>query len=278
MSEHSSLTRTLLLSKHTLKRARGVILATAGLLALFQTVMIAVAGSIQQSGSFEQLGALLPPFVRQLLGPTIASFLSYAGIVSVGYYHIAVMGAVIAVSIALATVPASEIETGFLELIMARPLARHWFVTRAIAVLALVTVFILAAMVAATWTALETMAPPQVTWPTPRLIVSLAANLGALMLCWGGVAMAIGSGSRRRAVAAGSAGWLALATFLLDYVGRLWRPAEAVAWLSPFRYYSPLDLVMGRPLPLNNLAILAAIAVAGFGAAYFLLAKRDLQR
>ena len=77
MSEHSSLGRALLLSKHTLKRARGVILATAGLLALFQTVMIAVAGSIQQSGSFEQLGALLPPFVRQLLGPTIASFLSW---------------------------------------------------------------------------------------------------------------------------------------------------------------------------------------------------------
>ena len=88
--------------------------------------------------------------------------------------------------------------------------------------------------------------------------------------------LAIGSASRRRSIAGGIAGLLALATFLLDYVGLLWKPAESTAWLSPFRYYRPFDLVMGNPLPVKNLVVLGAIAVAGFISAYVLFNRRDI--
>ncbi len=88
--------------------------------------------------------------------------------------------------------------------------------------------------------------------------------------------MAIASASRRRAAAGAIAGLLALAAFLLDYVGRLWPAADKIAWLSPFRYYNPFDLVMGRPLPYRNLTVLAIVAAAGFTAAYALFARRDI--
>ena len=88
--------------------------------------------------------------------------------------------------------------------------------------------------------------------------------------------MAIGAASRRRSVAGSIAGLLALTAFLLDYVGRMWRPAESIAWLSPFRYYSPFEIVMGNPLPSTNLVLLAGIAVAGFAAAYLLFSRRDI--
>lgn len=88
--------------------------------------------------------------------------------------------------------------------------------------------------------------------------------------------MAVGSASRRRSVAGAFAGLLALTAFLLDYVGRMWHPAESIAWLSPFRYYSPFDLVMGSPLPSKNLAALAGIAAVGFTAAYVLYSRRDI--
>jgi ABC-2 type transport system permease protein len=114
------------------------------------------------------------------------------------------------------------------------------------------------------------------TFDYGQLIFSLAVNLGLLMLSWSGVAMAIGSRSRRRSVAGALAGLLALAAFLLDYVARAWQPAQAVAWLSPFRYYSPFDLLMGNALPARNLLVLAGIAVAGFAAAYLLFAHRDI--
>jgi hypothetical protein len=68
-----------------------------------------------RAGEFEQLASLLPPFARALPGHSLASVMSFSGIVCLGYFD-------------LATVPASEVETGFADLIFARPLQRHWLV------------------------------------------------------------------------------------------------------------------------------------------------------
>ncbi len=163
-----------------------------------------------------------------------------------------------------------------MELILARPLARHWIITRTIIVTTLSTAVLLAIMMAGTWIGLAALAPKGIEWPSVKLVLSLAINLGLLMLCWGGVAMAIGSASRRRGVAGAFAGLLALAAFLMDYGGRMWQPAASVAWLSPFRYYSPLELVMGNPLPSKNLEVLGGIAALGLVTAYILFARRDI--
>ena len=63
---------------------------------------------------------------------------------------------------------------------------------------------------------------------------------------------------------------------VLDYLGRFWHPAESVAWLSPFRYYNPFDMVVGGSLTLKNVAVLGGIAVGGFVAAQLLFERRDL--
>ena len=266
----------LLLTVHSLKRVRTLVLSMGIVLAGFQLILIVVARSIQKSGGFEALATLLPPFVRELMGPSLAAFMSFPGIVSVGYFHLSVIGSLVALSITLSTIPASEIETGFIDLILSRPLARHWIVTRTIVLVTLSMVVVLGLMLAGTWVGLETLAPKDIAWPSAKLILSLAINLGLLMLCWGGVAMAIGCVSRRRSIAGGVAGLLALVTFLMDYVGLMWKPAEPAAWLSPFRYYRPFDLIMGSPLPPANLAVLGAVAVVGFVGAYVLFSRRDI--
>ena len=264
------------LLRHSIKRARTLVLTTGALLAAFQVLLILVARSIQHSGGFKQLGQLLPPFVRQFMGPAFTSFMSFSGIVCAGYIEIAVVGALVSVSIGLATTPTAEIESGFAELILSRPLARHWIVTRSILVTVLASVILLIIMMGGTWGGLEALAPKDIAWPSTSLILSLALNMGLLMLCWSGVAMAIGCASKRRSVAGTITGLLALTTYLLDYVGRLWRPVERVAWLSPFRYYAPFDLVMGRPLSAKNLVVLGGIAAAGFVTAYVAFARRDI--
>ena len=266
----------ILLLRYSLKRFRTTVLTMGLLLSGFQMILIAVARSIQTSGGFEQLTALLPPFARELLGPSLTSFMSFAGIVCLGYFHLSVMGSLVGLAITIATIPTSEIETGFIDLILARPLARHWIITRTIAALLLSTLVILAMMMGGTWAGLQALAPKGVTWPSWKLVFSLATNLSLLMLAWGGVGLAIGSASRRRGVAGAIGGLLALAAFLLDYVGRLWQPAESVAWVSPFRYYSPFELVMGNPLPAKHLLVLGCIAAAGFGTAYAVFARRDI--
>ncbi len=261
---------------HSIKRVRTLVLTMGVLLAGFQMILIVAARSIQRSSGFEQLSAMLPGFARELLGPALPMIMSFAGIVCVGYFHLAVMGSLVALSIALATIPAAEVETGFIDLILSRPFARHWIITRTILVMILSMTLVLALMMTGTFTGLKAFADRSAGWPSANLISTLATNLGLLMLCWSAVAMAIGSASRRRSVAGAVTGLLALTTFLLDYVGRLWKPAESIAWLSPFRYYNPYELVMGNPLPTKNLAVLGGIAVAGFAAAYVLFSRRDI--
>lgn len=264
------------LLNYSVKRVRTLVLTMSVVLGIFQVFLIVIAKSLQSTNAFEQIGSLIPPFVREVMGPSFASFMSFGGIVSLGYFHLAVMGSLVGLMIALATLSTSEIEIGFMDLILSRPLARHGLVTRTLAILVLAMLVSLGMMILGTWVGLKTLAPRNVEWPSPDLIGSLALNLALLMLCWGAVALAIGSAARRRGVAGGITGLLALATFLLDYIARSWKPAESVAWISPFRYYSPLDLLMGLPLSLRHVAVLAGIAVVGFGLSYFLFSRRDI--
>lgn len=266
----------IILLRHSLKRVRTLVGVMGVLLAAFQIVLILVAGSIQRSNNFGQMTALIPDFMRNLMGPSLISLMSFSGIVCVGYFHIAVMGSLVGLTIALATEPAAEIETQFIDLILSRPLARHWVITRSIVLLLICTAFVMLMMLLGTWSGLYFLAPSGAEWPANSLVSSLALNLGVLMVSWGGIALAVASRARRRGVAGSVAGLLALATFLLDYVARAWRPAESIVWLSPFRYYNALDLVMGRQIQWNNLWVLAGIAVCGFTLSYFLFSRRDI--
>ena len=259
----------------SLRRARTLLLATGLLLAAFQVLLVFIARSIHHAGEFEQIAALLPPFARELLGPSLASVMSFSGIVCIGYFDLAIVAALLALTIALATVPASEVERGFAELILARPVRRQWIITRTIALLIVALLSVLALMLAGTWAGLAMLGPENVRWPTPRMLGLLALNLGSLMLCWGGVALAFAAACRR-SVASSVTGLLALVGLLLDLTGRLWPPANRIAWLSPFRYFVPFDLVMGNALPIENMIVLIAIALTGFTLAYFLFWQRDI--
>jgi len=259
-----------------LKRARALLAATGILLGAFQVLMVFIASSIKPE-AMDQIADLLPPFVRNILGPSVASVMSFSGIACIGYFDLVIVIALLALVTALATLPASEIETGAADLILARPLPRHWIITRAIALVMFAITMMLALMMAGTWIGLVTFASEIDAWPSLATVASLALNLGLLTFCWGGIATAFGAACRR-SVAGAATGLLALFTLLLDLVQSIWSPGESVAWLSPFHYFVPFEIVMGRPLPAENLIVLWAIAMTGFTAAYFLFSQRDISR
>lgn len=261
---------------NSLKRVRVLVLTLGVLLCGFQVLLTLVAASIQRSRGFDDLYSLVPDFFRQLMGPAFTGLMSYSGIVCVGYFHIAVMGSLVGLMVALATEPAAEIEKGFMDLILSRPLARRWVILRSLAVVVVSTILVLGLMMLGTWIGQRWLSPEGVVGPSAPMIRSLALNLGVLILCWAGVAIVISSFSRRRAVAGALTGLLALSTFLLDYVARAWKPAEKVAWLSPFRYYNPLDIVTGVSIPARNFWILASVTVVGFAIALVQFSRRDI--
>ena len=180
-------------------------------------------------------------------------------------------------TITLATLPASEIETGFADLILARPMRRHWLITRTIALVLLSILLMLFMIMAGTWAGLAMFAPPDASGPPAWQTASLALDLAMLLLCWSGVAMAFGAACRP-GLARPAASLLAFAALLLDYAQKLWPALECFGWLSPFRYFTPFELVMGDPLPVENLLVLGAIAMTGFTVAYFIISHRDISR
>ncbi len=268
--------RAWILIRHSVRQSPTIVLATGSVLCLFQILLILVARSVLTSDAFQEMNRLVPPFVRELMGESLASLLSFTGIVCLGYFHLAVMAALVALEIALGTVPASEVEVGFADLMLSRPLARHWVISRTVFVLVISTVVLICMMMFGTWVGLRFLAPPGSVGPSHELILSLGSNLGLLVLAWGGIAMAVGSASRRRGTAGAIAGLLALVTCLLDYVARAWKPAGAVAWLSPFRYYNAVDLIMGSGLRGRNLVVLAAVLVASTATAYVVYQRKDI--
>jgi ABC-type transport system involved in multi-copper enzyme maturation permease subunit len=137
-------------------------------------------------------------------------------------------------------------------------------------------VLVLAAMAAATWTGLLCCTPREAPRPDAAVIRSLAVILGAVSLCWGGIALALASAARRRATATGTAAVAALAAFLLDYLGRIWEPARLVSRLSPFHYFEPTTIAAGLPPNGGDLVVLLTIAAAATAIAYVVFARRDL--
>jgi ABC-2 type transport system permease protein len=261
---------------HSARRARTLVLALAALVAGFQILLAFAARSLGELNTFERLATLVPDFLRQLLGPSLLTLLSFRGIACLGYFHVAILATLVGLTIALATEPAGEIESRFLDLVLAHPLPRHWVITRTIALLAACIVFLLGAMMLGTWVGLYWLVPGDLVRTTFRVVPGLSMNLGALLLCWGGIALAVASNAHRRSVAGSATALLATACYMTDLIAQVWQPLRPVAKYSPFHYYSPLDLITGSSDAARHALVLVCVSVAGFALAYLNFRRRDL--
>jgi ABC-type transport system involved in multi-copper enzyme maturation permease subunit len=261
------------LARHSLRRWRVLLAATTLLLVAFQFFMILAARSLELSGRFRLLEAVMPAFMAQWSNMMAASF---TGFVLFGYSHPLVQIFLIAMAIGLGSEPAAEIDTKFIDLLMSRPLPRAAPINRTLVMLLVAAIGAMVCMLAATWSGLQLLAPSSARQPEPRVIVSLAANLACLVLAWGGITVALASVSRRRSTVAGTCGLLAFAMFVLDYVGRFWDAVIPFAKLSPFHYFDPFGMMGGQPLAISNVAALLGVFVAGAVVANIAYSRRDL--
>lgn len=264
------------LARHSFLRIRGILLVLGVLLAAFQFLLVQVGAYFVRENAFNQLSALLPDFLRNMAGPSALGFMSFGGIVSLGYFHPIVITALVGLMIAIATEPAGEVETRFVDLALSRPITRHDAMTRSVLVLIGAGSLMLLLMLIGTLAGLSCCAPSGSETPSSDLFLSLAASLGAVMTAWGGVSLAIAAAAKRRAVAGTIAGLSALAAYLLDYLGRAWEPAQPLSVISPFHYFETLPLVMGQPLDMRNISVLLGVGAVGAVIGYMRFARRDI--
>jgi ABC-type transport system involved in multi-copper enzyme maturation permease subunit len=266
---------TTTLIAHSLRRYRSLLAGLGVILALFQLLLTVVGRTLERSGTFDQIAALVPEFVRVLLGPSFVAMLSLSGIVGLGYFHVAVMAALIGLAVAIATEPTAEIESGMADLILSRPVLRRAVITRSIVLLVTGMLLTIGMMLAGTTIGLTWLVQGEAAARTARLAAILAVNLAALVVCCGALALVVGAGNRRRAVAGTFASLLLLVLFLADVIGRMWKPLDPLARLSPFRYYSPYQIVVAGEVPVWDISLLAGVALVACVLAYMVFSRRD---
>jgi len=257
----------------SLGRVRILSASLAIVLICLQLALVAAAASFTGDGRFEQLAQIVPAFAKQAMGPALTSF---RGMVLFFYFDPLIVMLLVQFAIYLATEPAGEVESSLVDLVLARPVPRHFIVTRSFLVMAIGTIAMSGAMQATTWAGLWWLAPPDAQWPASTTVISLSAHMTLIAWCFGGAALAASGWARRRGAVVGAIGVVAIAAYLVELLESIWAPAREVARFSPFHYYAATSILAGTAQEARNLAVLGAAVLAALAVAYWQYQRRDL--
>jgi ABC-2 type transport system permease protein len=264
------------LLRRSVAQARYVLGGSLVVLCGFQLIIVGQAAEIEQTQSFGGLADLLPIFLKQGLGNRVMLLASFRGIVAFGYFHPVICALLAMVAMYVATEPAHEIESGLVDLELARSLPRHRLLTRSLLLVVLAVAAGLSLMFAGTSIGARLFGAPIAQLPSVAVRLLLLAHLGAIAVCFGSVGLWLASVSRRWTTAFTTGALLILVTYLLDFLAIGWAPMRHVAWISPFHYYPALAIVAGDDAGSRNLLVLLSSAVVFTAAAYVRFQRRDL--
>jgi len=218
---------------------------------------------------------ILPSSVRAILGGESIDLSTSNGFLAIGALHplALVLGAAFAIGHPVRSF-AWQIQSGTIELILARPVRRWVYATAQIAVLAAGA----AAIAAVGWFG-SYLGSIIVVLPHPFDAAGFVriAGLGCLlMLGVGGVASAIAAASSDAARAATIAAIFPVFSYLLHLAAQLWPPMSVLRWASFMQYYSPHRILAEGAVPPGSIAALGGLALAGSLAAVVIFVRRDL--
>jgi ABC-type transport system involved in multi-copper enzyme maturation permease subunit len=258
------------------RQSRYVLLGAYFLLCGFQLVIVGQAAEIQRSSSFGRIGELIPAFLQRGLGSQAMLLATFRGTVAFGYFHPVVCLIVTLVAMYIATEPAHEIESGLVDLELARAMPRHRLLTRTW----LLTMLSIAGAVAlmGTGTVLGALifGTGSMDMPSASTRARLLLNLAATASCFTGFAVLVATLSNRWSTAFTTAALTAVVLYLLDFLAIGWPVVRRIGWISPFHYYPALAIVAGDAPLARNVTILLSAGVLCLCAAYWRFARRDL--
>ena len=201
---------------------------------------------------------------------------TFKGTVAFGYFHPVVAMLIAVLAIYFATEPAHEVESGLVDLTLARPVPRHVLVTRSLLLRNGAVASARMLMAAGTWLGLRTFRLAGVRCAVAGVRRELLLHLAAVARCFGGFGLAVAAGARRWSTAFTTAALTAVLMYLVDFLAIGWPLMRPLAWISPFHYYPALSILAEDAPAWRNLVVLF-LAAAGFSAlGYWRFSRRDL--
>jgi ABC-2 type transport system permease protein len=215
-----------------------------------------------------------PDGLRTLLriAPNLQAAFGLQDYLAFSWFHPVFLGLGAAFVVSRATdALAGEIDRGSIYLILSRPLPRWTLVAGK----CLEMVLGAACLVAAGWVGMAVGVAAAVDEPLPLARYLLVAPMAwGLFAALGAGALVISSVTSRTALAGGLTSAWTLVAFVLDVI-----PAVAespLAWLNPWHYYFPQEIVATGQMDWLGLAALLLWTLAATGVAAWLFSRRDL--
>jgi len=258
----------------SMARHRALIIAMATLLSAFQTLDVVITYNLESTGLYAQMASLVPGFVQEAMGGVLVG--SFAGAIALGFTHPLVMLSLSCAAIYMASEPAGEVEDGLVDLVVARPVPRFLIVTRSVVVYVVGTAAVVAAMFATSRIAVTWLSPATLIAVPARRLAWVAVNLLAIVWCFGAASLLLASRLRQRARTAGTLALAAVFLYLLQFGAAAWAPLRPFARVSPFHYYEPMQILLGRVTATTHIVGLLTTALILLGIAYVLYGRRDL--
>lgn len=252
------------------------LVAVCVVLMALQVALVLNASAQLEAHTFSRLAEMVPAFLRRTLGDLTLVMLSFQGIVTVGFFHPVFVLLVSMLGIYFGSEPAYDVESGFVDLLLARPLRRHWLITRSLVLILMGACVPPAAMALTMPAALSVMAPADAPWPAAVGVLKMGMNLAAVSTVNGALSLAVASRARRRGTAISVAGLAAVFWYVVTFIEPTWRPIAVIGWLSPFHYFQPLNVLAGRVEPWRDLLVLGSFGLTLAVIAYWQFARRDL--
>ncbi len=268
------MTATFTLIRRLAAQHRLFLSAVLVLLGGFEYLICAVVSTIDIAATFQQLMKDIPPFVREVIETQFFGGLSSASFLAFGWSHpiAQALGAALAVVLASRAV-AGEIESGMMEVTLSQPLSRMGYLRAQV----IVAVFFLGLL--SLFGAAGTYLGEQVY----RLHVLGASSLAAvagnyflLQCAWYGITLALSVAGREGGRVATTAFILALVSYLIQVIGKLWQSASFLLPYSVHTYYSPQAVLVDHFLSVKSVMVLAALSTAGISLAAWQFRKRDI--
>jgi ABC-type transport system involved in multi-copper enzyme maturation permease subunit len=258
------------LVQHAWTRHRVPLIPIAAAIGLFQFILTRMAPAPNEVGWLSGLLAAFPPELRALIGNEVA--LSPGGFLAIGYGHpffILLMSAWV-VRTSSAGV-AGEVGLGTMDLVASRPVPRWHFVAAGLTTIVLG----LAIIVACAWigTAIGLALRPADVRATA--FAKVIAGAWLLFAAFGGVGLLIGATRRDGGQAIAWTTAILAASFVLDYLARLWTPIARLRPLSLFRYYAP-QAILASGLPFTSLIVLGTTLILSLTGSIIIVTRRDL--
>ncbi|MGA9365640.1 MAG: ABC transporter permease [Bacteroidota bacterium] len=247
---------------------------TIALLGGFQFLICAIISTVDVGGAIQELMKSIPLFMRSTVTEEFFAGFSTRGILAFGWDHPIAQALGTAIAIVLGTrAIAGEIESGVMELVVSQPLSRRSYLAGQILFAVLALALLSLGGLAGTIFGQRFF---QIDALGLGSLFKLGVNFFLLQCAWYGISLVFSTLGREAGRVATASFLVALSSYILNVIGKLWSKAAFLLPYALHTYYSPRETLVGNTLEGKSVVVLCAVFFICIGFAVWRFRRRDI--